>query len=63
MKYKIGTMFYLKGTKQRFVIADNDLSGNYYLVKYKDRGYAYLSYMQEIFSEEEIDQKFILDRL
>jgi len=57
-KYKIGTIFYLKGTKQRFFIVDYDFGGNYYLVSQKDRQYAYLDYVQSKISERELESKY-----
>lgn len=59
MSYKIGDTFYLKGTKQRFIIVDYDLGGHLYLCAFKDRRYAYLSYMQKKVSEDELIEKYI----
>lgn len=60
MEYKIGDVFYLKGTKQRFVLVDRVLSANFYLVKYIDKNRAYLSYMQKSVTKEELFENYIL---
>lgn len=60
MKYKIGDTFYLKGTKQRYFIADYDLGGSYYLCALKDKRYAYLPYMQKRVSEALLTANYIL---
>lgn len=58
MEKNIGQQFYLNGTKQRFILADYDLSGHVYLVALKHRKYSYVSYLQKRISLEQLEKNY-----
>jgi hypothetical protein len=59
MKYKVGDIFYLKGTKQRFKIVDIDYGNNYYLCPFKYLRYGYSAdYLWETLSEVDLINKY-----